>query len=298
VGHDGPESPLSRYAVAFFALPQLRAPLPGASDTALPTDFAVHLESAGLYRARHGGLAATVFGGHDRWPDGRVVPEVSGRSGNPTFLTCAAGSSSVRWVRLLPRFFRVGYLRPELRACGEGRCTLAASERVGYVQPLTPERRRADGAYELSTADGRFWSAIGLDERELSNVQSLDVEVSVEIAGDRVEARIEARATTPIPVCLEIALDPDSELDAASWSAAQAGTHARASVRRAGAGLDLVLTREHPHAWVPSEHDYGDFEHARRAAERANHEGAPLRMLYASFVAPGTGTLAIAGVTG
>lgn len=287
--HLGPESPLSRYAIAFFAFPELGAPLPRASDAALPTDSGVHVRNSGLYRERRGNLAVTVFGGQDRWPDGRVVPEVSGRSGNPTFLTCATGSSSVRWVRLLPRFFRVGYLRPELSCCEEGRCTLTASERVGYVQPLPPERRRADGAYELSTADGRFWSAIDLDARELSNVQSLDVEISVTISAEQVEARIDARATTSIPVCLEIALDPDSRLDTTSWS----GARAHASARNGAAGIDLALERERPDGWIPSQHDHGDFEHARHAAERAMHGEAYPQLLRAAFVAPGSATLTI-----
>ncbi|MFW5744821.1 MAG: hypothetical protein ACOCVW_03160 [bacterium] len=293
VGHEGPESPLARYAVAFLAFPQLTAPLPDATDAALPADFAVYLRNAGLYRERHGEAAVSVFGGHDRWPDGRVVPEVSGRSGNPTFLTFAAGPSSVRWVRLLPRFFRVGYLRPELRSCEEGRCTLIASERAGYIQPLAPERRREDGRYELSTADGRYWSAIDLDKRETSNVQSLDVEISVQMTGNGVEARFDADATTPIPVCLEIAVDPRSDLDASLWS----GERARASVRNGDDGFDLALTREHLDAWVPSQRDPGDFEHFRLSAERATHGAAPPQILVASFVAPGSATLSITGVT-
>lgn len=293
-GHHGPESPLARYAIALFAFPEASAPLPDVRAGALPADFSVHLRDAGLYRERHGDLALSVFGGHDRWPDGRVVPEVSGRSGNPTFLTFAAGSSSVRWVRLLPRFFRVGYLRPELGSCEEGRCTLGASARVGYVQPLPPDRRRADGVYELSTADGRFWSAIALDERELSNVQSVEVDVSVRMTGDRVEARFDARATTSVPICLEIALDPDHVLEAPAWEADEAS----ASLRHRASGIDLELTRERPDAWVPSPNDYGDFEQGRRATERAMHGDAMPRILYASFLAPGSATLTIAGVTG
>lgn len=293
-GRHGPESPLARYAIALLAFPEARAPLPDVRAGALPADFSVHLRDAGLYRERHGDVALSVFGGHDRWPDGRVVPEVSGRSGNPTFLTFATGSSSVRWVRLLPRFFRVGYLRPELRSCEDGRCTLGASARVGYVQPLPPDRRRADGAYELSTADGRFWSAIALDERELSNVQSVEVDVSVRMTGDRVEARFDARATTSVPVCLEIALDPDHVLDAPAWE----GNESSASLRYRASGIDLQLTRERPDAWVPSPNDYGDFEQGRLAAERAMHGDAMPRILYASFLAPGSATLTIAGVTG
>ncbi|MFW5788901.1 MAG: hypothetical protein ACOCW3_03070 [Spirochaetota bacterium] len=292
-GHHGPGSPVSRHAIAPFAFPEASAPLPDVRAGALPTDFAVHLRNAGLYRERHGDVVLSVFGGHDRWPDGRVVPEVSGRSGNPTFLTFAAGSSSVRWVRLLPRFFRVGYLRPELRSCEEGRCTLGASARVGYVQPLPPDRRRADGLYELSTADGRFWSAIALDERELSNVQSVEMDISVRMTGDRMEARFDARATTSVPVCLEIALDPDSDLDETSWDS----KHARASLRHGTSGIDLGLTRERPDAWVPSPNDYGDFEQGRRATERAMHGDRMPRTLYASFLAPGSATLSITGAT-
>ena len=283
-------APLADHAIAFFAFPAMRTPLPDGGASALPTDFAVVLAESGLYRERRGEAAITVFGGHDRWPNGDVTPEASGRAGNPTFLTFCAGSASIRWVRVVPRFFNVGYLRPHMLSTDAGLCRLETVREVGYFQPLPPDKRRTDGRYELTTGDGRFWSATDLPERELSNVQSLELSIEVRMTGRRCEVAFEGRSSTTVALCVEIATAPDAAIEMEHWDV---GTR-RATVGAGASAIEIALDAEHPDPWVPAERDYGGMDRMRRAMEHEVHRRS-LGTIHGSFLVPGAATLTLEG---
>jgi len=284
-------SPLAHYAITFFSFSEMTVKFPPADIASLPNEFSVLLGRSGLYRERHGQCALSIFGGHDRWPDGEVTPEVSGRAGNPTWLTFCAGAASIRWVRILPRFFTIGYLRPRLVSQDGSITHLEISREIGYFQPLAAEERRPDGRYELSTGDGRFWSAIDLDKRELTNVQSVGVSIAVHPRGDGCDVDITADASTPLAFCVEIAADPNSTVTGGDWDAGVHGT----TIQNGASAIRVELQSDRPVPWVPTDRDYGDMERMRRLAEREIHAGAQLQIVHASFEAPGSARLSIRG---
>ncbi len=286
-------TPLSGHAIAFFAFPAMRAALPGGDTATVPTDFAAIFAESGLYRERRGEVAVTIFGGHDRWSDGEVTPEVSGRAGNPTFLTFCVGPASIRWVRIVPRFFNIGYLRPRMVSPGAGLCRLEAAREVGYFQPLPPEKRRPDGRYALTTGDGRFWSATDLPERARSNVQSVGLSIAVRSAGSRCEVAFEGRSTTAVALCVEIAVDPESAVEVEGWNAEPR----RATVENGTSQIDITLEAQRGDPWIPAERDYGDHDRMRRAMEREKHR-PPLQIIHGSFLVPGTAILTLSGRPG
>lgn len=289
--HSGDRNaPLAGHAIAFFAFPEMRIALNGDGVSAIPTDFAVVLTEAGLYRERRGQTAVTVFGGHDRWPDGQVTPEASGRAGNPSFLTVCTGSASIRWVRIVPRFFNVGYLRFGMVSADEGLCRLEAAREVGYFQPLPPQKRRDDGRYELTTGDGRFWSATDLPERERSNVQSVGLSIAIRTTGSKCEVAFDGRSSTSVALCVEIAVDPESVIELERWNAAPR----RARVGNGASRIDITLDAQRSDPWIPAERDYGDQDRTRRAMEREKHQRS-LRVIHGSFLVPGTATLTLGG---
>ncbi|HKJ86786.1 MAG TPA: hypothetical protein VKA06_11965, partial [Spirochaetia bacterium] len=284
-------SPLAHSAIAFFAFREMTVNLPSADRASGPNEFSAWLERSGLYRERHGEFAVSVFGGHDRWPDGEVTPEVSGRAANPTWLTFCAGTASIRWVRIIPRFFTIGYLRPRLVAQDGPVSRLEISREIGYFQPLPAEARRPDGRYGLSTGDGRFWSAIDLDKRRLTNAQSVGVSIAVHPRGDGCDVVITADASTPLAFCVEIAVDPTSTVVGGAWDA---GVHST-TIRSGASMIRVDLQSDRPDPWAPTDRDYGDMERMRRLAEREIHAEAPLQIVHASFEAPGSARLSIRG---
>ena len=126
-----------------------------------------------------------VFGGSDY---SRVRRIRSGLSTNPTFLRMFAGPVTLDAVRLSRDFFGLGPFRAaSLRREGE-RYVLHESVSASYYQPLLPDAREDDGAYELSY-EGRFYSAMSFSERARDEV-SLLTRVTVHPTDDGAELEI------------------------------------------------------------------------------------------------------------
>lgn len=140
--------------------PELAAPLPQATEP--PTDFVQEFPSQASARIRRGSRTATVFGGTD-FHDLPVI--ASGLSVNPTFFKLRQGEAILDSVRLAPQFFGTGHFHSEyLRRWSPSVVELGSEVAVPYYQPLSPERRTADGRYPL-TPDGRFYASMDFDQR-------------------------------------------------------------------------------------------------------------------------------------
>lgn len=125
-------------------------------------------------------VSATVYAGSDFPATGRVA---SGLANNPTILDFTTPLLSVNTLRLSPNFFGLGPLRPQnLAGQGDGSWTMQDLRTSGYYQPLGPQYRRKDGAYEL-TDEGRFFACMSFNHRQRDDM-TLRSELSVSFRAD------------------------------------------------------------------------------------------------------------------
>ncbi len=151
---------LGDFLAEMLERPELAAPLPQATEP--PTDFVQEFPSQASVRIRRGSRTATIFGGTD-FHDVPVI--ASGLSVNPTFFKLRHGEAILDSVRLAPQFFGTGHFHGEyLRRWSQSVVELGSEVAVPYYQPLSPERRTADGRYAL-TPDGRFYAAMDFGQR-------------------------------------------------------------------------------------------------------------------------------------
>lgn len=177
-------------------------PVTSTEPTELPSEFRIHFPTQGLVRFRRNERTASVFGGSD-WPRGTT----SGLSSNPTFFTYRNGKAIIDSVRFVADFFSKGYFRSEgLRETGDG-YLLQQTLQVPYYQPLPLEARRADGAYELSPAEDRFYARMSFPLRKKSDEQSLRTVVTVrELSSGGFGLHFQASGCPNVPVAIEINL--------------------------------------------------------------------------------------------
>jgi hypothetical protein len=136
---------------------------------------------------------------------GRVA---SGISADPTFAKVGLGPLSLGF-RLSRTFFNLGPFRaPELDVDGE---TVSLREQVEsyYYQPLPPEARRTDAAYDLEF-EGRFAAQMAFSQRARDAV-SLSTVVRLRPLAQGAELEIEASGVAASQL-LELALTGDGTL--------------------------------------------------------------------------------------
>ncbi len=167
------------------------------------------LADSGLARVRRGRRSLTVYGGSDLPRHSRVV---SGLATNPTFLRFRHGDALLRSVRLGVDFFSLGPFRAEgLRVEGD-RFLLASTSTAHYYQPLPPDARRADGAYELGS-EGRYFAAMDFARRP-ADEHRLRVAAEVVPVDSGAEVRLSLEGV-PTSFALELAFRPGGVLTGA-----------------------------------------------------------------------------------
>ena len=177
-------------------------PVTRAKPAELPAEFSVQFPSQGLVRVRRGARTATIFGGSD-WPKGTV----SGLSSNPTFFTYRKGSAIIDSIRFVADFFSKGYFRSESLHEDEEGYLLRQTLHVPYYQPLPAEARRADGAYELSPAEDRFYARMSFPLRRTSDEQSLHTLITIrELSSGGFGLHFLVSGCENVPVAIEINL--------------------------------------------------------------------------------------------
>ncbi|MEV5438298.1 hypothetical protein AB0K80_20130 [Streptomyces sp. NPDC052682] len=189
--------------------PDLCRALPAPAPDTLPRDR--YLSTARL--ASHASAAAhtVVYGGSD-------VPECrrirSGLANNPTFLRMYAGDAVLDAVRLSRGFFDMGPFRAtDMRPLAEGRYRLTETLSAAYYQPLPPDKRRSDGAYQMAD-EGRFSAAMAFPNRlreEVTQTTGIDVD----LRDDGADLRIDISGPR-VPWALELTFRPGGVLHGAA----------------------------------------------------------------------------------
>jgi hypothetical protein len=267
-------------------------------DGTTPQNYSYFFPEVHLYRHRRGQFSVSVFGGQDPPVEPLVQLSRSGMAMSPNIITAARGNASIRWVRVAPFFFGIGYLRPKLQSGDTMPLHLSVAHTVGYVQPLAAKLHIPTGSYPLTTADHRFFSAISLDAREISQLQQIEMSCTVNISDDRCRMKIESSCSSSTVMWIEIAVSTDSYVYGSALSAATGylspGT---ITLQQESDELALAFTADSPVNWTPKLSTLGDFDSVRREREMREHrrsDGAPgLRLFYAPFLTGGSAELEI-----
>ncbi|WP_234364141.1 hypothetical protein [Lunatibacter salilacus] len=171
--------------------------------TALPTTFEKVFKTSSLARIRREDTTVTIFGGVD-WP----LIIASGRSVSPNFFSYRKGNAVLKHMRMSAGFFSMGYFRSQgLRKEGNS-YILHQKLEAPYYQPLPEELRNKEGDYNLTPSiDGRFWSKMSFDQRPVSNVKTLDTEISITEDKGKVTLGFEVNGLEGVEVTIEFCFD-------------------------------------------------------------------------------------------
>ncbi|MGC4972743.1 hypothetical protein ACLQ2D_07535 [Streptomyces sp. DT199] len=181
--------------------PDLCRVLPEPAAEPLPRDR--YITSARL-AARASATAHTVVYGGSDVPEHRRIR--SGLACNPTFLRLFAGDAVLDAVRLSRGFFDLGPFRAaDVQQHADNRYRLTETLTAAYYQPLSPDRRRNDGAYRMAD-EGRFSAAMAFPDRPRDEV-SHTTHVEVDLLEDGADLRIDISGPR-VPWSLELTFRP------------------------------------------------------------------------------------------
>ncbi|MFF6880700.1 hypothetical protein ACFY9S_36155 [Streptomyces sp. NPDC012474] len=188
--------------------PDLTRVLPAPSAEPLPRDR--YLTTARL-AARASATAHTVVYGGSDVPEHRRIR--SGLACNPTFLRLFAGDAVLDAVRLARGFFDLGPFRAAaMRQSADNRYQLTETLTAAYYQPLSPARRRDDGAYRMAD-EGRFSAAMAFPDRPRNEVSHTSG-IEVDLREDGADLRIDLSGPR-VPWALELTFRPGGGLEGA-----------------------------------------------------------------------------------
>ncbi|NEE23045.1 hypothetical protein G3M58_93425 [Streptomyces sp. SID7499] len=181
--------------------PDLCRVLPEPAAESLPRDR--YITTARL-AARASATAHTVVYGGSDVPEHRRIR--SGLACNPTFLRLFAGDAVLDAVRLSRGFFDLGPFRAaDVHQHADNRYRLTETLTAAYYQPLSPDRRRTDGAYRMAD-EGRFSAAMAFPDRPQDEV-SHTTHVEVDLLEDGADLRIDISGPR-VPWSLELTFRP------------------------------------------------------------------------------------------
>ena len=160
--------------IHFLDDPSLREPLP--SSAPLPDDFARPFPGSDLVRIRRGAVSATVLGG------------------NSCVLSFHKGAAALEAVRLASAFFGKGQFVGERLAAENGAYVLTQSLTGPYYQPLPPEARHPDGA----------WDPGDRARRPQTEVQHCRSRVVVRESKGAFEIDVDVAGTDRVPLAIEL----------------------------------------------------------------------------------------------
>ncbi len=190
----------------FLEEPLYRRNLPEPEP--LPTSYARYFANSALARIRRGDTSATVYGGSD-WPLGIS----SGLASNPTFFTFRKGKAVLESVRMMPVFFSEASFRSSGMRVEDNRYMLQQQNHVPYYQPLPKHARNPQGDYPLTPAGNRFWSKLNFPARTMSNIQSLQQNVSITENAGAFSLAFDIGGHDRVPVIIELSFRHNGELE-------------------------------------------------------------------------------------
>ena len=160
--------------IHFLDDPSLRQRLP--PEVPLPDAFARHFRESDLVRIRRGPVSATLLGG------------------NSCVLSFHKGQAALEAVRLASAFFGKGQFAADRLEVEGNRYVLTQSLTGPYYQPLTPETRRPDGA----------WDPADRARRRPSEVQPLVSRLVVRESAGAFEIDVNVAGTDRVPLAIEL----------------------------------------------------------------------------------------------
>ena len=204
IGLSGAEAKIP--LIEFLEEPLYQRNLPDPEP--LPTDYARFFGNSALARIRRGDTSATVYGGSD-WPLGIA----SGLASNPTFFNFRKGKAVLESVRMMPVFFSEGAFRSGGMTVERSRYLLHQEIHVPYYQPLPRHLRNAQGDYPLTPAGNRFWAKMNFPQRPMSNIQTLEQNVTVTENAGAFELAFDVSGHDRVPVVIELTFRLGGELE-------------------------------------------------------------------------------------
>ncbi|MCB0631748.1 MAG: hypothetical protein R2824_03825 [Saprospiraceae bacterium] len=143
----------------------------------IPENYFKRFLHSGVFRIRRGDVDLSVI------------------EQNPTFLVFKSGLATLQSMRLHAAFYGdKGQFKAEQTELSGEKITLKRSVTHGYFQPFPSELIPGDGD----------WEKMPREEREMSEVQTLDYEVMIQEAGRKVAVEITISGVDHIPVCIEM----------------------------------------------------------------------------------------------
>lgn len=197
---------LSRSLIHFRDMPVLLQKLP--TPEKLPGNYTRYFPLTHVARIKRGQITATIFGGNDL-----PVTVASGRSSNPTFFTYRKGEAVLEYARLSTSFFNTGYVRSEGVRKEANTYYLHERKEAYYYQPLPADKRNPEGDYRLSKSlDRRFWSKMDFENRPVSDVQTLETDITIQENNGEFEMKIQVSAAEGVQVTLELCFRSGGQL--------------------------------------------------------------------------------------
>lgn len=197
--------------INFLEEPLLKNPLPGGGS--LPTNYTKLFANTAMARIRRESVSVSVYGGSD-WPLGVD----SGLASNPTFFTFRKGDAVLESVRMGSRFFSEGAFHSAGISARHNAYSLHQQYEVPYYQPLPKDKRNARGDYKLTPALTprkycRFWSKMDYPDRPMSNIQTLNQNLSVVENSGKCEMHFDISGHDHVPFTIELAFRPGGKLE-------------------------------------------------------------------------------------
>lgn len=170
----------------------------------LPDNYTRSFLNGNLGRWKNQAWDITAYSGQDR--DVRVA---SGYATNPSVFSVKNGDLVIDSIRMSSGLFGTGFLPADRLELKDDQIVAKAKRAVGYYQPLPEEKRNESGDYELSF-EGRFAAALSFENRERSNTQGFEYEISLRPSLDRLEIHLKASLPNEVWGSMELCFRSDS----------------------------------------------------------------------------------------
>ena len=119
----------------------------------------------------------------------------------------------MKYIRLSTSFFSTGYFYSDGLKKEGNRYVLHKKLTVPYYQPLPKNLRNKTGDYVLSESiDGRFWNKMDFKRRPVSNVKTLNINVSLKEHSGSNELLFEISGQPGVQVTIELCFKEGGKL--------------------------------------------------------------------------------------
>lgn len=173
---------ITHFLPLLLELPLLNQPLPAPAR--LPDDYFKRFSHSGIFRIRRGHTDISII------------------ERNPTFLTYHKGSAALQSMRLGAAFFGKGQFESQEATFEDGVISLRWRERGPYYQPVPADLQSGEND----------WEKIPRSDREQSEIQTMEMIVTIREDAGQVTVEAEITGTERVPVTWELSFREGGEL--------------------------------------------------------------------------------------